>query len=116
MTNSLLSREGFLLFINQARAQSSLLRVSGHTGALEMDGRVSTLSADTFRIRGRGCELLVDFSESSFERFVARDGPLITMRPEDPEGLFRPLWRLEWPSEDTLLVAERSPSDPPVST
>ena len=103
------SLEAFLLFVIQAKQKSSLLRFSGIFDRLELfevDGRVSGVGDDGFRVIGRGCDITFNISGARFECFVERDLPVVVLRPDDPESALRPLWKLEWESEDVLYVGE----------
>lgn len=118
MTNDRSSKEDFVQYLIRLKHQSSLVRVSGSVGRLEMfefDGRVSAISRDVFRVRGRGCEFHVDFSRANFTLMVPRDSAVVALRPDDPGWIFRPLWRIEWGSKDGVFLGERSVTDPPVS-
>jgi hypothetical protein len=118
MTNDRSSKEDFLRYLIQLKHQSSLVRVSGSIGRLEkfeFDGRVSAISGDSFRVRGRGCEFQIDFSRAIFTRMVPSDSAVVALRPDDPGWIFRPLWRIEWGSKNDIFLEERSATAPPVS-
>jgi hypothetical protein len=118
MTNDHSSREDFLQYILQLKHHSSLVRVSGKLGRVEfaLDGRVSgVFASDHFRVRGRGCEIDVDFTRAVFTRMVPNDAPVVAMNPDDPGWIFRPLWRIACGSTGAVFLGERGPSEPPIS-
>ena len=114
MTNNRSSFDAFLLFINQAKQKSSLLKVSGYAGAidtLDVVCRVATVGSSGFSVRGRGCELAFSFEGASFDSLVLRDLPIVALRPDDPEALFRPLWEVKWKDGTTLFFGEHKTSE-----
>jgi len=47
-------------------------------------------------------------SGAKFDCVVPKDLPLVPIRTQDPEWLFRPEWRAVWRNGDTILFGERS--------
>jgi hypothetical protein len=65
---------------------------------------------DVLLFRGRGLEATFRLPGARFERATLSDLPLVTLRPDDPESLFRPLWTLKWRNDDFILLSEAPPA------
>jgi hypothetical protein len=115
MTNDRSSSDAFLLFSTQLMHQSSIVRISGHTGKVEMFemlGRIVGVRSDALRLRGRGCDLMLDLSGATFECVVPRELPFVSMRTTDKDWIFRPLWEIAWPRGGKVFIGETVVSDP----
>jgi hypothetical protein len=103
------SKEQFLLDCIQFRQDSRLMRVSGKCGNItfwKLVGRVSEISEVVLTFKGRGFEIEFLLSGVRFERDKLSELPLVVLRPDDPQALFRPIWTVTWRNRDFLLLFE----------
>jgi len=107
------SPDEFLLFSSQAKASSKLLRVVGHSIAkmswIVIEGRISTATLDSFRVTGRGCELILDLEGAEFD-FASPEE--IAVNRDSAHLPFAEMWEVRFLDGGKILVAEmREPVD-----
>jgi hypothetical protein len=76
---------------------------------LELEGHIVAVSSETLRVRGRGCEVTFALEGATFERSVPAELPVVSLRPNDPTGVFREDWTVKW-GEEFIVLSEVPPT------
>jgi hypothetical protein len=105
----------FLLFCNQLRKKSALVRVEGGGGKVmlvSVDGRITGAGPAGLTVKGRGCELWLDLDGAAVERWTPKDARVVTLRPADPGWVSRSTWEIRFRRGGMFLIGELPiPSD-----
>lgn len=99
----------FLLFCNQLRKESSLVRLVGGGGkvmAVVIDGRILAVRPDVLTVVGRGCEICLDLTKAEFRLDRGGDGKVVTLpTPGNP-----PFWEIRFPRGGMFFIGVLPPS------
>lgn len=96
----------FLLFCNQLRNKSALVRLVGGGGkvvSVVLDGRILAVRPDVLTVKGRGCEICLDLTKAEFRLDRGGDGKVVTL----PSANRPPFWEIRFPRGGTFLFGEQ---------